>query len=163
MHYMHYMHYNRLGCWENPPSPATGGGNHLAGGRGGCGGPCSYIHIRRVIWKMLIRDLSQLVVYFSRPVQRWLVKLCRGLEIDEDARWTLRQRRPRTVPCCDQGRGNSLNMHIAWHMLWICLFSASFIMLHIFFLKITTLGLSNSWHGADPTIRPLRWFFPLAA
>ena len=36
----------RLGCWENPPSPATGGeGNHLAGGGGGCGGPCSYIYI----------------------------------------------------------------------------------------------------------------------
>ena len=36
---------NRLGCWENPPSPATGGGNHLAGGEGGCGGPCSYIYM----------------------------------------------------------------------------------------------------------------------
>ena len=38
--------YGLAGCWENPPSPATGGGgNHLAGGEGGCGGPCSYIYI----------------------------------------------------------------------------------------------------------------------
>ena len=53
--YMHYIYTcrprnhsssnNRLGCWENPPSPATGGGNHLAGGGEGCGGPCSYIYI----------------------------------------------------------------------------------------------------------------------
>ena len=36
--------YGLASCWENPPSPAKGGGgNHLAGGEGGCGGPCSYI------------------------------------------------------------------------------------------------------------------------
>ena len=28
-----------------PPLPQGGGGNHLAGGEGGCGGPCSYIYI----------------------------------------------------------------------------------------------------------------------
>ena len=36
----------RLGCWENPPSPATGGGETIwLGEGGGCGGPCSYIYI----------------------------------------------------------------------------------------------------------------------
>jgi hypothetical protein len=96
---------------RKPPLPChRGGGPQLGGGWGGGGGPGSLLQNRSVIWKMLIRDLSRLVVYFSRPVQRWLVKLCRGLEIDEDARWTLRQRRPRTVPCCDQGRGTH----------WIC-------------------------------------------
>ena len=43
---------NRLGCWENTPSPATGGGNHLAGGEGGCGGPCSYISIYSIYYRM---------------------------------------------------------------------------------------------------------------
>ena len=36
--------YGLAGCWENPPPLPQGGGNHLAGGEGGCGGPCSYIH-----------------------------------------------------------------------------------------------------------------------
>ena len=37
----------RISAWllRKPPLPCHRGGNHLAGGGGGCGGPCSYIYI----------------------------------------------------------------------------------------------------------------------
>ena len=41
----HSSSNNRLGCWENPPSPATGGGGtHLAGGGGVWGSLLIYIY-----------------------------------------------------------------------------------------------------------------------
>ena len=44
MHYMHYKDYIHHGlAAEKTPPPLPQGGNHLAGG--GCGGPCSYIHV----------------------------------------------------------------------------------------------------------------------
>ena len=43
----------RLGCWENPPSPATGGGNHLAGGGGGVGVP-AHIYTIFIGWLVIL-------------------------------------------------------------------------------------------------------------
>ena len=45
---------------RKPPSPATGGGNHLAGG--GCGGPCSYIYIYQDVF-LVSRGINQFYVY----------------------------------------------------------------------------------------------------
>ena len=41
----HSSSNNRLGCWENHPSPPTRGGNHLAGRGGVWGSLLIYIHI----------------------------------------------------------------------------------------------------------------------
>ena len=49
---------------RKPPSPATGGGNHLAGW-GGCGGPCSYIHTHIYIYVYDVSMVHILVLVFE--------------------------------------------------------------------------------------------------
>ena len=49
----HSSSNNRLGCWENPPSPATGGGNHLAGGGGVWGSLLIYIYIYPIVFPFI--------------------------------------------------------------------------------------------------------------
>ena len=47
MHYMHYKDYihHGLAAEKTPPALPQGGGEPSGWVGGGCGGPCSYIHI----------------------------------------------------------------------------------------------------------------------
>ena len=63
-----------------PPLPQGGGGNHLAGGEGGCGGPCSYIYIYTLHGSMIQEyvDTSHIIDILSYYI--YIYHLVCGLE-----------------------------------------------------------------------------------
>ena len=93
---------NRLGCWENPPSPATGGGEPSGWGRGGCGGPCSYIHIYIHIY-IYTRKYIYMHIYIRHLAQATAAKRWRASSGLAHCAWSV-------FPYP--------SFSICWHMLW---------------------------------------------
>ena len=67
---------NRLGCWENPPSPTTGGGGTIWLGGGGVWGSL-------LIYTHIYIFCSELFHHFTRPtvVKQW--KTCQMISMSE--------------------------------------------------------------------------------